>query len=108
MNALRNVVSASSFATGLLERCTFPTSGTLHCAVSGGADSLALLLLASRTQQPVVAWHVDHGIRRNSADEFALVRQVAEALGAEAELRNVRVEPGPNLEARAQIGRAHV
>ena len=105
MNALRNVVSASSFATGLLERCTFPTSGTLHCAVSGGADSLALLLLASRTQQPVVAWHVDHGIRRNSADEFALVRQVAEALGAEAELRNVRVEPGPNLEARAREAR---
>jgi tRNA(Ile)-lysidine synthase len=108
MNALRNAVNASSFATGLLERCTFATSGTLHCAVSGGADSLALLLLASRTQQPVVAWHVDHGVRRNSADEFALVRQVAEALGAEAELRNVRVEPGPNLEARAREARFSV
>lgn len=105
MSALRNAVNASSLATGLLERCKFPNGGTLHCAVSGGADSLALLLLASRTQQPVVAWHVDHGIRRSSADDFALVRQVAQDLGANAELRVVNVELGPNLEARAREAR---
>ena len=37
----------SDVAAGLLPRCTFPPAGEpLACAVSGGADSLALLVLA--------------------------------------------------------------
>jgi tRNA(Ile)-lysidine synthase len=45
----------------LLARCSFP-SGPLTCAVSGGADSLALLVLATATANPVTAVHVDHGL----------------------------------------------
>src|SRR4051794_34905984 len=48
----------------LLSRCSFPSSGTdVHCAVSGGADSLALLLLAVAAGCRVSAIHVDHGLR---------------------------------------------
>ena len=46
----------------LQDRCVFPPSGTeVDCAVSGGADSLALLLLAVNSGLKVTAWHVDHG-----------------------------------------------
>ena len=105
MSALRDAVATSSLATGLLERCTFPQSDRLHCAVSGGADSLALLLLAVRTERPVTAWHVDHRLRADSSSEFEFVRHIAEALGATAELRVVSIAAGSNLEARAREAR---
>ncbi|HEY2430199.1 MAG TPA: hypothetical protein VGI06_14770, partial [Acidimicrobiales bacterium] len=48
----------------LLPRCLFPRPGSaLDCAVSGGPDSLALLVLASAAGCEVTAWHVDHGLR---------------------------------------------
>ena len=48
----------------LLNRCTFP-EGPLKCAVSGGADSMALLVLATQVSSEVKAIHVDHGIRES-------------------------------------------
>jgi len=105
MTALRDALFTSSTATGLLARCRFPSDETLHCAVSGGADSLTLLLLACRTERKVTAWHVDHGLRSDSANDFAFVNDVARELGVEAELRTVRVEQGPNIEARARDAR---
>ena len=105
MTALRDALFTSSTATGLLARCRFPSGETLHCAVSGGADSLTLLLLACRTERKVTAWHVDHGLRSDSANDFAFVNDVARELGVEAELRTVRVEQGPNIEARARDAR---
>lgn len=105
MTALRDALFTSSTATGLLARCRFPSGETLHCAVSGGADSLTLLLLACRTERKVTAWHVDHGLRSDSANDFAFVNDIAVRLGVEAELRTVRVEQGPNIEARARDAR---
>ena len=43
----------------LLERCSFP-EGPVNCAVSGGADSMALLALASSAGLEVTAIHVDN------------------------------------------------
>ena len=105
MTALRDALFTSSTATGLLARCRFPSGETLHCAVSGGADSLTLLLLACRTERKVTAWHVDHGLRSDSANDFAFVNDIAVRLGVEAALRTVRVEQGPNIEARARDAR---
>lgn len=105
MTALRDRLFSSSLATGLLARTHFPRHVDLHCAVSGGADSLALLLLACRTEETVTAWHVDHGLRAGSADDFSLVQDVAISLGAAVRQRTVRVEPGPNVEARARDAR---
>jgi tRNA(Ile)-lysidine synthase len=89
---------------GLLARCTFPPAGTsVTCAVSGGADSLALLVLATAAGCEVTAIHVDHGLRPES--EAELVEQAASKLGAQFRAEKVDVGPGPNLEARARAAR---
>lgn len=90
----------------LLARCPFPPPGTpVTCAVSGGADSLALLVLAVAAGCEVTAVHVDHGLRPESAAEADVVAAAASRLGARFESRRVTVEPGPNLEARARSAR---
>lgn len=90
----------------LLARTTFPPPGTsVTGAVSGGADSLALLVLAVEAGCDVTAVHVDHGLRPGSAAEAAVVAAAAERFGAGFRSESVRVEPGPNLEARARDAR---
>jgi tRNA(Ile)-lysidine synthase len=75
------------------------------CAVSGGADSLALLALAVEAGCRVTAVHVDHGLRAGSAGEAEVVRAAAARLGARFRAERVAVPPGPNLEARARAAR---
>jgi tRNA(Ile)-lysidine synthase len=96
-------------AWGLLERCHFPSAGTeVVCAVSGGADSLALLVLAVFAGCKVTAVHVDHGLRTESAAEAGVVEAVAARLGATFRSERVSVGPGANLEARAREARLGV
>jgi tRNA(Ile)-lysidine synthase len=73
--------------------------------VSGGADSLALLVLAVHAGCRVTAVHVDHGLRPGSADEAGVVRRAADRFGARFRAERVEVPPGPNLEARARAAR---
>jgi len=73
--------------------------------VSGGADSLALLVLAVAAGCEVTAIHVDHGLRPGSAAEAEVVRAAAERFGASFRSVQAMVEPGPNLEARARAAR---
>ncbi|HUC36607.1 MAG TPA: tRNA lysidine(34) synthetase TilS [Acidimicrobiales bacterium] len=90
----------------LLELCTFPEPGSdLVCAVSGGPDSLALLVLAVEAGCNVTAVHVDHGLRPGSGSEADVVAQAARRCGAEFRAERVEVEPGGNLEARARAAR---
>ena len=90
-------------------RSLFPISGTkVDCAVSGGADSLALLLLAVNADLKVTAWHVDHGLRETSNHEGEMVFKVASDLGVKARRIKAFVEDGPNLEARARDARIKV
>jgi tRNA(Ile)-lysidine synthase len=96
-------------AAHLLERCTFPPAGTLlDCAVSGGADSLALLVLAREAGCEVRALHVDHGLRVGSDAEASVVAAAALRFGAEFSALSAPVEPGGNLEARARAARYRV
>ena len=91
---------------GLLARCRFPAPGTaVYCAVSGGADSLALLVLATTAGCPTTALHIDHGLRSGSADEADVVAEAAARFGAAFRSVRVDVSPGPNLEARARDAR---
>ncbi|HUP86324.1 MAG TPA: tRNA lysidine(34) synthetase TilS [Acidimicrobiales bacterium] len=84
----------------LLARCRFPPPGAaVTCAVSGGADSLALLVLATVAGCDVAAVHVDHGGRPADA-ETEVVRAAAERFGAGFETRAVDVAPGANQEER--------
>jgi tRNA(Ile)-lysidine synthase len=90
----------------LLARCTFPTPGTaVTCAVSGGADSLALLVLAVSAGCVTTAIHVDHGLRSGSAAEADVVAMAAARFGTGYRAVRVAVAPGPNLEARAREAR---
>ena len=101
---------ATSLLAELLPRCTFPESGTaVHCAVSGGADSLALLLLAHHHGLNITIEHVDHGIRPDSADDINIIRTVANSLGiTQINVHTISVPDGPNLEARARHARYEV
>jgi tRNA(Ile)-lysidine synthase len=93
-------------AADLLARCAFPSPGaTVDCAVSGGPDSLALLVLAVEAGLMVTAWHVDHGLRPGSDAEGERVAVVADSLGAAAVSVTAMVDDGPNLEARAREAR---
>ncbi|HEX2063770.1 MAG TPA: tRNA lysidine(34) synthetase TilS, partial [Acidimicrobiales bacterium] len=93
----------------LLARCRFPEPGRpLACAVSGGADSLALLVLAASAGCEVTAVHVDHGLRPGSAAEASVVASAARRFGAAFRSERAHVSPGPNLEARAREARIAV
>ena len=90
----------------LLARCSVPAVGRdVTCAVSGGADSLALLVLAVEAGCRVTAVHVDHGLRPGSAAEADVVAHVARVRGAAFRAERVTVAAGPNLEARARAAR---
>ena len=106
MPSLADTARGLPLATDLLSRCTFPPEHShVDCAVSGGADSVALFVLACAANLNVTAWHVDHGLRENSHTEAALVAQLAAQLGAQFETRTVSVEQGANTEARAREAR---
>ena len=93
----------------LLARCRFPAAGSdVTLAVSGGADSLALLALAAQAELCGVVVHVDHGLRAGSADEAAVVRDAAARYGFAFRAERVDVGHGPNLEARARAARRAV
>jgi len=93
----------------LLGRCVFPPPGTaVDCAVSGGPDSTALLVLAGVAGLDVTAWHVDHGLRPGSADEGRMVARTAIARGAAVLTVSAPVDDGPGLEERARDARRAV
>ena len=83
----------------------FPSNGPIHCAVSGGADSSALLILASMTGEELIAHHVDHGLRPNSSIESDSVARLANQVGAKFRSVTLSLEECPNLEARARSAR---
>jgi len=90
----------------LLTRCRFPSAGAdVACAVSGGADSLTLLVLACAAGCRVTAIHVDHGLRVGSSLEADVVAAAAQRFGAVMRRERVNLTAGPNLEARARAAR---
>ena len=110
---MTHVVRPSSddpFVAALLERCSFEasTGSPVTVAVSGGADSSALLALAVAAGYVVTAVHVDHGLRAGSSTEADAVEVLCGAWGATFERRRVEVVDGPDLEARARNARRSV
>ena len=96
-------------ALTLLESCHFPASGTsVELAVSGGPDSLGLLLLALSANLSVTVHHVDHHARATSADDADHVARICERLGVPYVRHDVTVATGANFEARARSARRSV
>ena len=80
-------------------------TGPLGLAVSGGPDSLALLLLAHAAfPGEIAAASVDHGLREEAASEVDLVGQICAALDVPFTPLYVRLASG-NLQARAREAR---
>jgi len=82
----------------------------LGLAVSGGADSLALMLLAAEWagshDKRLVVYAVDHGLRPEAAAECAMVVAQAETLGLEARVLHWRgSKPKTGVQAAARKAR---
>lgn len=80
-------------------------AGTLGIAVSGGPDSLGLLLLAQAALPGrIAAATVDHGLRNANADEAAMVATLCERLGVAHTILRVTLADG-NVQAEARAAR---
>jgi len=81
---------------------------TVLVAVSGGADSVALLhllhALAESWRLTLHVLHVDHGLRADSAADAAFVRALGARLGVPVDVERVHVGAG-SVEAAARLAR---
>jgi tRNA(Ile)-lysidine synthase len=87
----------------------FEPAPRLAVAVSGGADSLALAILAqawaAERGGAVLALVVDHGLRPVSVGEVVLTRDRLAARGIPVHAMRLDIPPGPALSARARAAR---
>jgi tRNA(Ile)-lysidine synthase len=65
----------------MLMNCGLNQTGLVLAAVSGGADSLALLHVLRRAGYPLLVGHFNHRLRPEADSDAAHVRQVAEQMG---------------------------
>ncbi len=89
---------ADRFRTHCETARLFPVPGTALVAVSGGADSVALLDLLHGAASPLgltlVVTHVDHGIRSDSRTVGLSVKYLAARYGLPFELGELSLGPG--------------
>ncbi|MFM9937052.1 MAG: tRNA lysidine(34) synthetase TilS [Novosphingobium sp.] len=88
----------------------WPSDAPVGLAVSGGPDSLALLLLAAAaldgsTRGRFRAATVDHGLRGESANEAAAVASLSAERGMAHATLTLDLGPGPALQERARAAR---
>ncbi|MFP2932749.1 tRNA lysidine(34) synthetase TilS, partial [Pyxidicoccus sp. 3LG] len=78
-------------------------------AVSGGADSTALLVgtarVAPKLRLRAEVATLDHGLRPESAAEVQAVARLAASLGLPCHVRELRLRAGAAVEARAREAR---
>ena len=81
-------------------------AGRILVAVSGGVDSLALLVAAAGVAggRTGVA-SLDHGLRPEAAAEVERVRELARSLDLPFHTESLHLRPGPGVEARARAAR---
>lgn len=113
-NPVRAAEPAGPIGDDELSALFAPLAGTsrIALAVSGGADSLALLECIARWRRgrrappTAVALTVDHGLRPSSAEDAALVERTCRSRGIEARiLRWTGPKPRGDIEAAARAAR---
>ena len=96
-------------AERLLGACVFPPAhSAVALAVSGGPDSVGLLLLALDAGLDVRVHHVDHHARPTSGEDANYVRELCDQLKVSCVIHDVDVATGANFEARARAERRRV
>ncbi len=100
-------------AAGLLSLVMEQLPGDIGVAVSGGGDSVALLILladwAKASGRKLKAVTVDHGLRPESAAEAAFVANLSRGLGVSHERLVWEIRPhGGNLQDAARRARRHL
>lgn len=94
------------FNEAIKEILSAPSSEKLGIAVSGGSDSLALLLLGAASDFSVEAVTVDHGIRPESAEEARFVGEVCQQINVPHQILTTKIEAtGEGMQAAARIRR---
>lgn len=104
---------AALVATAMGRMGPFEPRPVLAVAVSGGADSMALAILARdwarQSNGSATALVVDHGLRTGSADEALLTIERLTNLGIPARLLRIsNLKHGPALAERARIMRYEI
>ena len=102
----------SAFAAELLEqwrRLDLPISeAIILVAVSGGADSSALLLAldelikSDRLRLNLIVGHLDHGLRSESRKDALWVKQLAKELGYDAAVAHINLKPTPGSRKKSE------
>jgi tRNA(Ile)-lysidine synthase len=102
---MEKVEALSPVVAALREFFTARVGRTL-LAVSGGADSLALMTGAAAVAPGRVGVaSIDHGLRPASVDEVEAVRRLATTLGLPFHTAALGLRAGPGMEARARDAR---
>jgi len=105
----RGSITAAEFAAFMAPLGPFEPAPALAAAVSGGADSLALALLArdwaAARGGRMLALVADHGLRRESAEETGATTSRLAGLGMPARVLRLTLAPGSALAARARCAR---
>ncbi len=92
--------------SALRGKCSVPDGETLTAALSGGSDSVALLLaLREIGRYKIAALHVHHGLRENADGDEDFCRGLCESLGVPLTVKHVTVEKNGSLEAAAREAR---
>ena len=71
----------SSITLIIKDECKLIPDRPVLLGVSGGPDSLTLLVILARSGYPIIAAHFDHKLRKESGAEAEYVRGLSENLG---------------------------
>lgn len=82
------------------EKCGLTRDAPLLVGVSGGVDSLALLVGMEKLGYSLIAAHLDHSLRPESREDAAFVKRLAEGLGLP--FVSARVDVGQTAEVQGQ------
>ncbi len=80
-----------AFKSTLIDLCRINPSKPVLLGFSGGPDSVCLLTLLLASGVPVIAAHLDHSLRPNSALESAQVEEICAKLGMRCVIKKANV-----------------